>query len=95
MFGDGGIGELGEEIRAPVPLQTGAVESIKGGVEHGEGHLPDAVEVGRERAYRSEELLGLREIARVAPDDATHLLEVQMFGEGGIWGNREKEEESG
>jgi len=59
---------------------AGRVERVEGGVESRKRHVVDAVEVGLELADRSEQLLRIREVSRIAPHHAAHLVQMQVLG---------------
>ena len=76
------VGDLAEEIRLPVPLQTLRVEPVEQALEDRERNRPGKVHRGRrERADRLEDVAGLGGVARVAPHDHAHLLQVVLLRE--------------
>lgn len=77
------VGDLLDEVAAPVPLIRVRVEGVEGALEHRVGHLLDAVERRLGHLERRGEGL-VRSLARprVAPNAPAHLLQVELGREG-------------
>src|SRR5215831_6417537 len=79
---DCAIAKLVEEVGLPVHLETRRIERIKHALQRGPGDRAGGVDRwSLERADGRETLLGLVEVAGVAPDNCTHLLQVKLLGE--------------
>src|SRR6516225_5655914 len=81
------------KIGAPIPLQARRINWIEHALQGGLGDGPDKVERRLlETANRFEDFLGLGLRFRAAPNNSTHLLQVEIFGEGRPGRNCQKRE---
>ncbi len=80
---DGLVGDLVDEVGAPVPLLALGVERVEHALEPGERDVVRAVQdrLGERVHQRRHVLDGLLLAAEVAPDDAAHLAQVDVLGE--------------
>src|ERR1039457_2617203 len=94
MQRDGIVREFLDEVRLPVPLQSGRIEAVEHALQHGKRHGGEKLKRGAAVAAEGcKDLVGLLHGAGVAPDDAAHFLEVERFGEGRSGRHRQKCEE--
>ena len=80
MLLDRRVGDLLDEIRAPVPLVAGRVHAVERRLDHRQRHRRDTVEQRRpERARLLQR--GRVLVADLAPNDTAHLAKVELLGE--------------
>src|SRR5215472_3176794 len=77
--GDGFIAQVSEVVSSPIPLQTGNVQTIKQALHRRKWRRPDLVEKWvAYRTHRLGEFFSLFGSAGAAPNDAAHLLDVEV-----------------